>query len=297
MDMQVRRCAVFLVGLVVLTGCVDEPKAAAVAPAPTSAPPAAPKEDAGSVSGRTVDDEQRPLAGVEVAVLQLNLATQSDSLGAFTFNDLPPGDYSLVAQRLGFDSKGIRVSVRAGEVTEATITLTPLAVASEPHSYTNHRTAYIQVGNAWLSFALFTANATGLHNMMCPTCIVTVHFPPKPVDVLTEGYWQCSPCYPPLVNDDIWFLVNVNVTSSSEGTVVINSYLSNWEQFRWTPLQESHAAKAKGSWFRFRVEGGGGSIQSTGATGVSYNQRVELFNSFGYVEDLPENFTAMPPKA
>lgn len=282
----------------VLAGCVSGETAATTSgPTYTSAAPAAPREDAGSIAGRAVDDEHYPVYGVDLVLATLNLATTSDAAGAFTFNDVAPGDYVLFAQRLGFESKGARVSVRAGEVTNVTVVMTPILVAEEPYTHTNHKTAFIQVGQAWLSFVLFTANATGLHAMMCPNCIVSVHYPPKPIDVMTEGYWQCSPCYPPLVNDDIWFLVNTNVTSGSEGTVVINSYLSNREQFNWTEAQSNAARAAKGSWFRFRVEGGGGSVGSAGVSGVSYNQRVELYNSFGYVEELPENFTALPPKS
>lgn len=61
----------------------------------------------GSISGTIVDDQNIPVNEVIISVVELGRNTQSDSLGAFTFADVPISDtgYSLTAGKTGFGQR------------------------------------------------------------------------------------------------------------------------------------------------------------------------------------------------
>lgn len=151
-------------GCLVLSGCSG---AAEPAKAPTSAPaaPATVTADTGGVEGLVVDDEAAPVSGAEVAQTQANLVTSTDAAGKFSFSDLAPGTYSLVAQRLGYESMARKVEVKAGEITEVTATLVPLAIV-EPYTETLIFNGYIRFGNAFLDIVTSLFGLPG-----CEKCI------------------------------------------------------------------------------------------------------------------------------
>lgn len=90
-------------------------------------------EDGAVLRGTVVDDELRPVANAEVALLELDLVTTSDEEGVFAFEGLEAGSYTLIAQRLGFESYSQRVELGAGGEVELRVDLVPIAVA-EPYS-------------------------------------------------------------------------------------------------------------------------------------------------------------------
>lgn len=55
------------------------------------------------VVGRVLDEADQPLPGVTIDVVGLGRTLTSDSLGEFSFLDLPPGSYLLEARREGFE--------------------------------------------------------------------------------------------------------------------------------------------------------------------------------------------------
>jgi len=82
----------------------------------------------GTIAGAVVDAGRRPVeAAVRVERTDRTLAreTQTDSLGAFRVSGLTPGQYTVVARRVGYrEARLSSVRVAEGQVVELTVTLT-----------------------------------------------------------------------------------------------------------------------------------------------------------------------------
>lgn len=117
----------------VLSGCVSaESSEKKEESGPGPAPPAAPTGDTGSVQGTVTDDSFQPIASAQLLLQEAEMTAVTDAAGAFTFNGVAPGSYSLFAAALGYESLSKRIEVRAAEITSATFKLAPLPV-KEPY--------------------------------------------------------------------------------------------------------------------------------------------------------------------
>lgn len=127
----------------------QEPETAAEEPEPEEAAPEEPREPEpieiamgrppGSLSGWVVSDEEVPLAGAEVrlefdnlkegGVPGPDLQTRTDSRGAFEFDAVPPGPWTVIAEHPGH-SIGARpgVRVRSREETSSVVVVVQPAV-------------------------------------------------------------------------------------------------------------------------------------------------------------------------
>lgn len=120
--------------LIPWAGCVSEADASKTQESPTDpAPEPTVTADTGSISGLVVSNELAPLSGAIVGLLERpELAATTDEGGRFTFNDVEPGGYSVVAQKLGYDSAARKITVVAGEVAEVEFVLKPIPT-DEPY--------------------------------------------------------------------------------------------------------------------------------------------------------------------
>jgi hypothetical protein len=116
---------------IAFAGCAGSAKDTGATPSTSAAVPIV-DEDSGSIHGFVLDDQVLPLRGADVAIVALELSTMTDEDGEFTLNDVPPGTHSLFASKLGYESRGEKVDVVAGEVRELQVVLVPMAIA-EPH--------------------------------------------------------------------------------------------------------------------------------------------------------------------
>ncbi len=131
--MQVRaRIVLALAALVVLSGCAGADPTPAAAPSTTAPPPVATVET-GSISGVVVSEEELPIADVDVVLGDMKNVTQTDAAGAFVFNGLEPGPYTILVARLGYDSVARSIDAVAGEVVEVRIELKVLLLKPEPY--------------------------------------------------------------------------------------------------------------------------------------------------------------------
>lgn len=85
----------------------------------------------GSVRGTVSTDLFEPLGGAQVAIIETAQETKVAKGGDFTFNDVEPGFYTLFVVALGYESATRGIDVKAGEITQITLQLTPL-VADDP---------------------------------------------------------------------------------------------------------------------------------------------------------------------
>jgi hypothetical protein len=87
------------------------------------------------VEGRVVEGTGRaPIAGARVQLAETPWIEVTDSLGAFTFANVPPGDYLLLAGAPGFLSVGAPLRLGAGErrIYEVEIRLSAEAILLDP---------------------------------------------------------------------------------------------------------------------------------------------------------------------
>lgn len=274
--------------ILILAGCAAPP------PAPkgstgTSAPIPTATDETGSISGVVVDEERLPIADASVGLMPSRQETRTDALGRYTFNLLTPGQHSVFATRLGFDQAAASVKVEAGQVKWVNMTLKTQAVAKEPYTRTVPKVGQIVFGNAFVQYATQQSNVSGVHEATCNPCQFVVYFEPKPKEAMLEGLWACN-CVPPAVNMDVWFKFLSNWTTGSllDGVVMVNSYLSNREQYDWGPASMDMLRAAKGNKMLFQLHAG---------TYVNFQQKVETWHSFAYNGPFDDNFTALPPAA
>lgn len=78
----------------------------------------------GTIQGIVLDYETNaPLARSGVATTPPTSAIVSDDKGAFTFENIPEGNYTVAASRPGYLTNSVNVSVREGALTQAMIFL------------------------------------------------------------------------------------------------------------------------------------------------------------------------------
>jgi hypothetical protein len=107
-------------------------QASAKAPAPAHAP-----ASTGSISGNVSDHQGSPLAGAQVTLTNLTTKESSngstDGTGAYSFEALKPGHYTLVFESKGLIAKTQSVEVKAGKKSKVSERLKP----PEPQKKTN----------------------------------------------------------------------------------------------------------------------------------------------------------------
>jgi hypothetical protein len=95
-----------------------------------------PTADTASVKGLIVDDEEKPVVGARIALLDVpgrDVEATSDAAGGFGFGDLPPGSYRLAVSQLGYEAFVRKVDLVGGETTEVKVVLKPIAVVTGTH--------------------------------------------------------------------------------------------------------------------------------------------------------------------
>ena len=82
----------------------------------------------GRVTGRVMDQGQRPLVGAQMVIVGTNRGAVTAEDGAYTINNAPVGSQLVRARVIGYSVAEARVTVAAGEAATADFTLTQSAV-------------------------------------------------------------------------------------------------------------------------------------------------------------------------
>lgn len=89
--------------------------------APTTGP-----QSTGTISGKVMNDSTgEPVAGVSITTNPATSAPATGPDGEFVLSDVEAGEYSVSAQKFGFENSSVPVSVDRNETTNATILLVP----------------------------------------------------------------------------------------------------------------------------------------------------------------------------
>lgn len=278
-----------LLGAALLAGCVGSnasEKAGPSTPIPEAPPPAVTVET-GSIAGAVTDDELRPIPGATVAVVETAQETKTDQAGAFTFNELAPGPYRVIAQTLGYEQAARKVEVAAGEITKLSFALKPVKIGNESYVQTSTRTALIHAGQSFTYlYTVPVVNQTTVHDLFCNPCSFVLHHPPSPKKILTEPTWPGDTACPN-VNCDVWIYYKSTWTNAwyiGDGELAFYAYVDN---------------RAKKFWGDSQVGLLKGKDKVLLALSPSYygslEQKVTVYTSFPYGDDFPDDFTALPP--
>lgn len=260
-----------------LSGCTggDDLLAQPTTASPSSSAPA-PSVDAetGSITGTVIDDEARPVAGAEVGIVEAKMTMETDEAGAFTMNQLLPGTYTVVANELGYESQAKKVEVRPGEVANVSFVLVPVAILKEPYYRPILRTAFLNVDQTW--YATVASSAGQNHSVICGTCIFTLNVDKGAVQAMSENTYQQTGV--PGYNDGLH--LNYRVAGA------FDNWGFCWREQRLWPAGTLTA-----------VAGSGKAIIEVGShfVSVSVQHRIDTWNTFAYLAELPEDFTTLPP--
>src|SRR5687767_10855226 len=97
---------------IVFAGCsAAETQGQSETPGSTTAPAPVVDANTGSIAGTVTTDEMEPIPNAEVGVIGIDAVVTTDAQGAFTFNDVAPGTYNVLANALGFEQRGKKVDV------------------------------------------------------------------------------------------------------------------------------------------------------------------------------------------
>jgi iron complex outermembrane receptor protein len=91
----------------------------------------------GHITGAVVDaGTGEPVTAAHVRLVELHRAEPTHDDGSFRLRDIPPGRYTLVAQRIGYRPLNQSVAVRSGETTTVRLAMQPAAVQLRPQVVT-----------------------------------------------------------------------------------------------------------------------------------------------------------------
>lgn len=140
--------ALLLLGAL-LAGCAEDatPQAAAPTPTATSGADQTVGGGASAIEGVVLDDEEKPVAGVEVVLLELESNATTDEAGAYRFTELAAGVYTLTFAHPDFKGAGRNVDVGHADTIELDVILFPV-VFDTPYADTLIFEGYIFLGTA-----------------------------------------------------------------------------------------------------------------------------------------------------
>jgi len=96
---------------------------------PSSAPQGEFTDETGAIHGVVTDPEYVALGGALLSLKEANATASSAADGTFSFSLIAPGDYTLIAAKLGYEAFSAKVTVKAGETnSNVKVLLSPLPV-------------------------------------------------------------------------------------------------------------------------------------------------------------------------
>jgi hypothetical protein len=272
----------------VVSGCTEVASTTPLDTAASSAAAPSVSADAGSIQGFVFDDEQLPLAGAEVYLQELARTTQTDASGAYTLNDIVPGTHAIFAQRAGYDQVGVKVQVVPGEVVWRNFTLKPFSLVV-PYTDVVPRTAFIDLGQ----FQLDTLILKGL-NQTCKSCKFPFLLDVAPMGFMGEYVFRLATPAPPGY-EKIGFHLYRNYTGDDPyhhqaeclaqgcATYIDANYLPDHGQYKLGAGQLKRPTDQI-TWYVTSSQFG------------NYQQKLDIWFSVAHHAELPDGYTAAPPK-
>ncbi|MBI2078416.1 MAG: carboxypeptidase regulatory-like domain-containing protein [Euryarchaeota archaeon] len=302
---------VALVGLTVLVaGCTGGDDAGGGLEGP-GAP--AGGDAVGAVSGQVLDDERRPLPGVNVRLLPVGRNDTTTEAGRFLFAKVLVGVYELEVSLGGFEPRTLAINVSEGRTTAVSILLVPL-----PSDVSFHETTPFQGIQRCMFFtAVFKASCTypytaaygNLHKN--GVNLSNYGAPADPVENKFRYNFTARADHTGIVSELVW-------RAQTEASRYYTFQLScPWYDPTWDdcvlpgatgPANENTYAVARGisplriewkaekkewlPWVMSRAYLWGGADRPAGA---ALDQRIEMYNTVFYGGPVPKGWTLTAP--
>ena len=253
-----------------VAGCADSGTKAQPAPTSSNAAPATVTADTGGIDGSVVDEELMPIAGVDVAILKSNLTAKTDAQGKFSFSQLEPGSYDIVAQKLGYETSSRKADVVAGEITNVKIALSAFAII-ESYAEPLIMNGYIVLSNALLGAAEGDAGVPA----GCEKCHFKWNASSDVVAMVLEVAYKPTLSVPPSMK----LYTQVYPSDRASGSPVVNE---EWDSGH----KEQLEIKKASPYYQYL---------GCGLTSFCYDQRFTEYVTLFHGAPPEEDFTALPP--
>jgi hypothetical protein len=133
-----------------------------------------------SIKGRVVL-KNYPLTGISGVVVRTesnDYATVTDSLGYFSFNKVPQGNYTLIFSRVRFVADTIRIAVEAGKTSEVAATMNALPTISKMSVLTRRIARYFPSTLYYAAFSATVSDTNGIGDLDSVWLVIdTLQFP------------------------------------------------------------------------------------------------------------------------
>ncbi len=260
------------------------------------------EDELGTVEGLVLNTEGLPVAGVQLGLAPSAKETTSLSNGSYRFANVEPGQYTLIAQKLGYESQATVVSVEPGQTVGKDVQLTELRVVESYH-YTEPYTGVLTCSfttNVWTSpcdypytAAYYTLAGLGVNGsnyglpaeplenqwrydltVLNGTTGIVSELTWEPVSDASERMMLAVSCdeFDPVLDDcDGW-------GDNEAGPNPVIMYDWNFPKSEEDPT------------FMTRVYLPWGDPQ------VAVDQKFDVYHTMFYGADVPDDFTALPPQ-
>lgn len=260
------------------------------------------EDELGTIEGVALNSEGLPVAGVQLGLAPTTKETTSLSNGSYRFANVEPGEYTLVAQKLGFESQATKVAVEPGQTVRKDLILTELRVVESYH-YTEPYTGVLTCSfttPAWTS--------------PCDYPYTAVYYTLQGLGVNGSNYGLPAE---PLANEWRYFLTVQNGTTGIVSELAWEPVSAASEQMMlyvscdefdpviddcgaWGDLEAGPSPVIIYDWnfpkneedptFMTRVYLPWGDPQ------VAVDQKFDVYHTMFYGADVPDDFTALPPQ-
>ena len=285
--MRVPLLSAFALGMLLVAGCTEPSTPATASMTVEPAPPPSVSDLTGSITGVIVDEELKPLSGVDVAIVETRNRTQTDEGGVYTINGIGAGSYTIHFALLGFQESGKRVDIIAGEIAYVNATMKPFVII-DAYQFTVPRASFMKLGQWTVNHVQQALNQSVLNEQLCSDCWHVLVLEAGIVSAQTETTWVPSVTNP-VTNQWMGIGVSKSWGDGQLSTYFIIEDFSNGRKFVW---DGADLAELKGgAKIRVNVQGAG-----AGHPGVMFQQKVDVYTTFGVNYSIDGNFTALPPK-
>ena len=125
------------------------------------------EDETGRIQGVVQTSERTPLPHVNITIANTSLGTVSSSTGRFSFNNVPAGEYVLIARLVGYHAIKKEIKISTNTTARMTIVLTPETMALPPIVVTGTKSSR-KVENAPIQTQVITKreiDASGVINL------------------------------------------------------------------------------------------------------------------------------------
>lgn len=258
-----------------------------------------------TVDGKVLTSEGLPIKGATVGLQPGDKTANTVENGTFHFANVEPGKYTLIVQKLGYESEATSIDVVAGQTVTKEVMLEPLAIVESYTETTPHNgvlTCTLATA-VWVSPCDYPYTAVYYTLLGAGVNLSNYGVPAEPLEndwrwntpfeygsenVITELYWE------PVSDASRYMMIFL---SCDEYDPVID----DCGEYGWGGGGEGEAPLIRVDWEAPEQDEDPDPVYMTrvylpwGDTQVALDQKFEVYTTFCYGTKCGDDFTAAPP--